>query len=450
MLSIFTANNVDLSNNSTATITSSSRSTRFLSSEDPNSSNNNNSVLNNSIESLKTKLGKLETNIAQLTATISNKPDESNLLSQISKLIDSKFLLHSSTPLSTSISSNNNSPSEEQVPRPKPGKVSWVPDRQLIFKLYEKKIKSENHISLIETLNNNNKVLPELRHNNFPIPFLPDDQEFLNDYNDLITSFQTSITGLIHKHMSARIDQSEKRLQLAINGNKDLQTLAQQIEQDVYDSYSHKRLSSHNKISNIIKSQAPDRYELKQRHSNQSNSREYSPATSPPNYFGYNSTYPSNAHPNREKQQNLQQPRSSHRYHPRDNNKLNRNNFNNDNNKPTNNNMNCQQELIDLTRADSGYSGSYNNNSSARPNTSEHSNINNNINNNNNFNKNKNFNNQNGQYKSPYNKHHSGYSHRVFINSNSNSYKRSFDTSDQDRPNKQQPFKKSRPEHQYQ
>ena len=57
--------------------------------------------------------------------------------------------------------------------------------------------------------------------------------------------------------MSARIDQSEKRLQLAISGNKDLQTLAQQIEQDVYDSYSHKRLTSQNKISNIIKSQAP-------------------------------------------------------------------------------------------------------------------------------------------------------------------------------------------------
>ena len=462
MTSIFEQNNVDLTSNNSTVIPNSSRS-RTQNIHPVNTSNNNNDSnndLNISIECLKNKLGSIETNIAQLTATINKKPDESQLLNQISKLIDSRFGPQSSTPLSTSITSisNNNSMSDESAQKAKSVKVCNTTDRLQILKLFEKKVKSENHVSLIETLNKNNRVLPELRHMNFPIPFLPDDQEFINDYNNLITKFQTDITSLILKHMATRIEHSNNQIQLITSKNKDLQSVVCSVEKEVYDNYKHKQISSHNKISRIINDQTPFLYQLKQRPSKQSTSRDYqqsepySPSSSPPNYFQRsNHQAPSgpttSTNSNQEYNQLPPQPHASYQYRNNinNNNNIHSNNHHynyhhdhnkNNNNRIQNNNYNqkknYQHDIIDLTRADSGYSGSYKSiyNDTTNETVSSHNHL---INYNN-------YNNNNNPNKPYYNNQH-GYTKRVFHNSNS--YKRNFDNTDSDRHKYQQPNKKS-------
>jgi len=157
-----------------------------------------------------------------------------------------------------------------------------------------------------------------------PAPFLPDDPDYIIDYNELLRKFQTEITALITKHMASRIESATTQLielKSLLANNRDLNNYFQAIEKEVQSELSDNILARNNKASKIIKEDKQYEYRQKQRSPRSAdqpgtshNIEERSPDYSPPNYF-YSNNRPHNS------------------YH---NGRLNNNNYNNNNNDTVN------------------------------------------------------------------------------------------------------------------
>ena len=108
---------------------------------------------------------------------------------------------------------------------------------------YEKKAKNENHIKLFETHLQNTTVPPSLLWNRFPVPFLPQDQAFVDDYNKLISAFQCDALALNIKHCKKRISANNETLGKYKNFYNNVDDLGNKLDKIKTDT--EKKLKNH-------------------------------------------------------------------------------------------------------------------------------------------------------------------------------------------------------------
>ena len=92
-------------------------------------------------------------------------------------------------------------------------KFSNYKDDNYIKNCFNKIKRYENHIKLFKSHIGNGSSPPSLFYNRFPVPFLADDENYVEDYNDLINEFQTKAMNLSIKYLYKRISKNEEKLQ---------------------------------------------------------------------------------------------------------------------------------------------------------------------------------------------------------------------------------------------
>lgn len=70
----------------------------------------------------------------------------------------------------------------------------------------------QSHLDYFNLYIQHNKVPPALFFNKFPTPFLPNKEDFVDDYNKLISKFQSKILKLCKKHSQELVTNYESEL----------------------------------------------------------------------------------------------------------------------------------------------------------------------------------------------------------------------------------------------
>ena len=100
-------------------------------------------------------------------------------------------------------------------------KFSNYKDDYYIKNCFNKIKRYGNHIKLFNSHLENGSTPPSIFYNRFPIPLLADDEDFVNDYIDLIGDFQTQAMNLSKKYLYKRISQNEEKLKAKTDSLKE-------------------------------------------------------------------------------------------------------------------------------------------------------------------------------------------------------------------------------------
>ncbi len=265
--------------------------------QNQNIANNNNNAsqnstmshdMNSSIEEFTSKLENVQKQLTKLMERVNKQPNTEELLEQMSKLIDSKLNNHASTPRNNINNSIDlTSPSAASTNVQSVASLSQS-DLSNLKKQFTKKAKSTDHLNFNTSLLNNNKVSRALTHTNFPLPFLPDDQLFLDRYNNLIKNCRADIYKLIIARMNERIAESENQLikyKEEFKNVPNFNNILCDIEDTVNKSLTIIQTKNINKLHKILTNTEPHEYQLITRDYQQHN---HSPDYSPQNYFRNN------------------------------------------------------------------------------------------------------------------------------------------------------------------
>jgi hypothetical protein len=222
--------------------------------------------------------------------------------------------------------------------------------RTKMFK--EQHLNAFNAFDTINKSNNNGRILTtdSLFYNKFPMPFLADNADFVNEYSQLITKFQTDTHKLIIKHLTSEIES----IDLAIVDFKryltpfyeDVNSIFESIEYEINNNMTDKKelLRRNAKLQVILKYEGPTKYSVKEKISN---AKQYNNVNNNNNkkiskqYNNYNSNTNNNnnksrlsrpvftnkSNYNNVNSSNKEIVQTNHRYHSR--NKLNNNQFQN-------------------------------------------------------------------------------------------------------------------------
>lgn len=106
----------------------------------------------------------------------------------------------------------------------------------------EKIHKYHNHINLFKTHIENETTPPALFFRNFPKPFLSDDENFINEYNDLVRKFQNEAMKMSIRYLEERIKTKEEYIQeISKDKNIDLSTIEEEIIENLKPMFNIKQ-----------------------------------------------------------------------------------------------------------------------------------------------------------------------------------------------------------------
>ena len=131
-------------------------------------------------------------------------------------------------------------------------------DDYYIKNCFNKIKRYENHIKLFESHLENGSSTPKLFYNKFPVPFLADDEDFVDQYNDLIKEFQVRAMLLSKEFLLKRIEKNENKIrgkkQILKEKNDDnsvdahIKTLENKVDKDL-EKYFELKNEQFNRIT---------------------------------------------------------------------------------------------------------------------------------------------------------------------------------------------------------
>jgi hypothetical protein len=193
----------------------------------------------------------------------------------------------------------------------------------------DKILRYNNHIKIFDTHLSNNTTPPSLFYNRFPQPFLADDNEFVNKYNNLISEFQVNTLNLCKEFLVARVEKIEAGL-LSIKGSLISDTTLDSKLADL-KTESEARLKDHFQISNEKALRAKSiKFTVRDHHKNSRPKNHNSPFISSDNFNNNSSNNFSNSSNNSLRKNFFKNSKNSHNYNP--NNSFKRVRFSNQNN----------------------------------------------------------------------------------------------------------------------
>ena len=142
-----------------------------------------------------------------------------SLQSDISKI----FAILSNLNVNSNIVINNSSSSPTFSASSSSSFKTFNEAKSFLYRSFDKLGRYNNHIKLFDTHLENKTAPPSLFFRNFPKPFLADDEDFVNEYNDLILNFQAQIMNLCKKHLDLRI----------VKVNNDILKIKEDLKNDV-------------------------------------------------------------------------------------------------------------------------------------------------------------------------------------------------------------------------
>lgn len=126
-----------------------------------------------------------------------------------------------------------------------------------VHNLYNKKLRFEHHQKIFETHLNNKTTPRTLNHTNFPIPFLQDDEKWINSYNELIEKIQVQILEFNQKMINDRISELNEeigQIKIKMQNNSDYNDLnIEKLFEDIKIEKENKLLKYFNRKDEQLK-----------------------------------------------------------------------------------------------------------------------------------------------------------------------------------------------------
>jgi hypothetical protein len=290
-----------------------------------------------------------------------------------------------------------------------------------IRNLIKKNLKYKNHLTIHNTHKTQNSIHKKQSFQNYPEPWLQEDEDFVKEHNEIIENSQNKFLELMIKYTKIRLDKIETQIQDKLSSLENDDNFQEFETNEIYE-FLRKREESNKKMMNIFLKAINKAKKCSKREFYKTKPIENNRSSISFNISSLNSTTASNT------------SRNSHTRHPRSSSKSNqnrsilkrsksrndgRNNNNNTNISNNNNNNNNNKK-----------NQNHSNNKNKNKKTSNKNGQNYNTNNNQNFNNfnNENFNNQNHQYRNynqnsnnqNYNHHQNGTSNQNYNYQNNN------------------------------